>query len=68
MTDGTANPKAQGHDATNMPIPRYNIQHMLHVGTVASYNFRTIAQTTIVKMLNIITDFTNTLAMLLQTA
>lgn len=36
MTDGTASPKAQGHEATNTPIPLSIIQHIAHFGTVTN--------------------------------
>jgi hypothetical protein len=36
ITDGTARPKAHGHEATNTPIPLSIIQHIAHVGTVTN--------------------------------
>jgi hypothetical protein len=70
ITEGTANPKAHGHEATSTPIPLYTIQQIEHMffSKVTQSNFIKNAQTNIVSMLNITTAFTKTLAIDLQTA
>ena len=69
ITEGTAKPRAHGHEATNTPIPLYTIQHIPQIYSMwTKLAFIKIAHTAIVKRLKSMTDLTNTLAIDLQTA
>jgi hypothetical protein len=69
ITEGTARPKAHGHDATSTPMPLSTIQQMAQNCSIYTILvcIKT-AHTTIVNILNKTTALTKTLAMDLHTA
>ena len=69
ITEGTANPRAHGHEATNTPIPLSTIQHIEHFSfNETMSNLMRRVHTIIVKILKRITDLTKILAIDLHTA
>jgi len=68
MTVGTAKPNAQGHEATNIPIPRSNTQQTWQIYTSARFNISITDHTIIVIKLKKMTLFTKISVILMQTA
>jgi hypothetical protein len=58
MTLGTANPNAQGHEATNIPTPLSTIQQISQSGTVTALTLSRIVHTTTANELRQITPLT----------
>ena len=68
ITLGTANPRAQGHEATNTPIPLSTIQQTSHIPTSISKKDNRSDHVRIVIRLKRITPFTKYPEIVLQTA
>jgi hypothetical protein len=70
MTEGTANPKAHGHEATRTPIPLSTIQQIEHISfyKMTILNLINRAHTKIVNKLIKTTALTKTFAIDLHTA
>lgn len=70
MTEGTAKPKAHGHEATSTPIPLSTIQQIEHISSfkITILNLINSVQTNIVNRLKHTTAFTKIFEIDLHTA